>query len=75
MKRAQIFQGAKPLLQMKNREFVTVLREIFAGRLRRTKSSTKLRVALRHVLYLVLCVFREEIVKVAEKKARERSGE
>lgn len=70
----QIFQGAKPLLQTKNREIVTALREIAAGQVRRTKSETKRQVARRPVFYSVLTVFCEEIVKAAEKKAGERSG-
>jgi DNA-directed RNA polymerase subunit omega len=36
----QLFKGAKPLLETDNREIVTALREIAAGKVRRAKEST-----------------------------------
>jgi DNA-directed RNA polymerase subunit omega len=35
----QLFQGARPLIESKNREIVTALREIAAGKVRRAESS------------------------------------
>jgi DNA-directed RNA polymerase subunit omega len=35
----QLFQGAKPLLESENREVVTALREIAAGKVRQIKRS------------------------------------
>jgi DNA-directed RNA polymerase subunit omega len=34
----QLFQGARPLIESKNREIVTALREIAAGKVRRADS-------------------------------------
>jgi DNA-directed RNA polymerase subunit omega len=36
----QLFKGAKPLLETDNREIVTALREIAAGKVRRAKEPT-----------------------------------
>jgi DNA-directed RNA polymerase subunit omega len=35
----QLFQGAKPLVEIANREIVTALREIAAGKVRRRETS------------------------------------